>query len=99
MEVVDSPCLVLGTEVTLRCQPDGVPRSQVTWFLNSMRLSSSDTRYRFSNDPDFTITILNVVSADGGTYSCNAMNMLTSGTVSATVIGTITDMVCGECAV
>ena len=82
VELVGSPCLVVGTNVTLRCQPDGVPRSQVTWFRDNIQLMPSNPRYLISNDSDFTITIINVVVNDAGTYTCNAMNTLTDGTVS-----------------
>ena len=100
MEVVDSPCLVVGTNITLWCQPDGVPRSQVTWFQNVMPLSNT-SKYSISDDPHFTLTITNVVSSDAGSYSCNAENTLTNGTVSGTVTETFNDfsMVCGEFAV
>ena len=97
VEVIDSPCL---PNVILWCQPDGVPRSQVTWFQDSVELSSSDLLYHFSDDPDFTITIPNAVSTDAGTYTCNAMKTLTNGTVSETMRGsTIFAISCGAFAV
>ena len=98
--VVDSPCLVVGTDVTLRCQPDGVPRPRVTWFQNVMPLSSN-SKYRISDYPDFTLTITDVVSSDAGSYTCRAVNTLTNGTVSGTVTETFNDfsMACGEFAV
>ena len=97
MTVVDSPCLVVGTNVTLRCQPDGVPRSQVTWFQGNRQLSPSDPHYFISDDPDFTITIINVVEADEGMYTCDAMNTLTNGTMSGTKSGSETfGIACGE---
>ena len=100
VEVVDSPCLVVGTDVTLRCQPDGVPRSQVTWLQNVMELSSN-SKYRISDNPDFTLTITNVVSSDAGSYTCRAENTLTNGTASGAVSETFIEfsMVCGEFAV
>ena len=100
VEVIDSPCLPVGNNVTLRCQPDGVPRSQVTWFQDSVELSSSDTRYRSSDDPDFTITIPNADSTDAETYTCNAMNTPRNRTVSETIRGsTIFGIACGTFAV
>ena len=100
VEVVGSPCLVVGTDVTLQCQPDGVPRSRVTWFQN-VRPLSSDSDYRISDYPDFTLTITNVVSSDAGSYTCEAENTLTNGTSSETVTKTFNDfsMACGEFAV
>ena len=100
VEVVDSPCLVVGTDVTLRCQPDGVPRSQVTWLQNVMELSSN-SKYRISDYPDFTLTITDVVSSDAGSYTCRAVNTLTNGTASGIVTETFNDfsMACGEFAV
>ena len=100
MEVVDSPCLVVGTNVTLRCQPDGVPRSQVTWLQNVMELSSN-SKYLISDYPEFTLTIINVVSSDAGSYSCRAENTLTNGTASGRVTETFNmfTMACGEFAV
>ena len=97
VEVVDSPCLVVGTDVTLRCQPDGVPRSQVTWLQNVMELSSN-SKYRISDNPDFTLTITDVVSSDAGSYTCRAENTLTNGTASGEVSETFIEfsMVCGE---
>ena len=97
MEVVDSPCLVVGTDVTLRCQPDGVPRSRVTWYRNVMPLSSN-SKYRISDDPDFTLTITDVVNSDVGSYTCTAENTLTNGTASGTVTETFIEfsMACGE---
>ena len=100
VEVVGSPCLVVGINVTLRCQPDGVPRSQVTWFRDNIQLMPSNPRYLISNDSDFTITIINVVGDDAGTYTCNAMNTLTNGTVSETRRETeIFGIACGQFAV
>ena len=100
VELVGSPCLVVGTNVTLRCQPDGVPRSQVIWFRDNIQLMPSNPRYLISNDSDFTITIINVVGDDAGTYTCNAMNTLTDGTVSETRRGSETfGIACGEFAV
>ena len=100
VEVVDSPCLAVGTDVTLRCQPDGVPRSRVTWFQNVMPLLSN-SKYRISDYPDFTLTITDVVSSDVGAYTCRAENTLTNGTASRTVTETFNDfsMACGEFAV
>ena len=100
VEVVDSPCLVVGTDVTLRCQPDGVPRSQVTWYRNVMPLSSN-SKYCISDDPDFTLTITDVVNSDVGSYTCTAENTLTNGTASGTVTETFIEfsMACGEFAV
>ena len=100
VELVGSPCLVVGTNVTLRCQPDGVPRSKVTWFRDNIQLMPSNPCYLISNDSDFTITIINVVGDDAGTYTCNAMNTLTNGTVSETRRGSETfGIACGEFAV
>ena len=100
VDVVDSPCLVVGTDVTLQCQPDGVPRSQVTWLQNVMELSSN-SKYRISDYPDFTLTITDVVSSDAGSYTCTAENTLTNGTVSGRVTKTFNmfTMACGEFAV
>ena len=100
VEVVGSPCLVVGTDVTLRCQPDGVPRSRVTWLQNVMPLSSN-SKYRISDYPDFTLTITDVVSSDAGSYTCTAENTLTNGTASGTVTKTFNNfsMACGEFAV
>ena len=97
MEVVDSPCLVVGTDVTLRCQPDGVPRPQVTWFYNVQQISSN-SKYLISDYPDFTLTITDVVSSDAGSYTCTAENTLTNGTVSGAVSGMFSKA-CGEFAV
>ena len=98
--VVGSPCLVVGTDVTLRCQPDGVPRPRVTWLQNVMPLSNT-SKYSILNYPDFTLTIINVVSSDAGSYTCEAVNTLTNGTSSGTVTETFNDfsMACGEFAV
>ena len=100
VEEVDSPCLVVGTNVTLRCQPDGVPRSQVTWFRN-VQLLSSNSKYRISEYPDFTLTIIDVVSSDKGSYTCTAENTLTNGTASGTIAETfyMFTTTCGEFAV
>ena len=100
MEVVGSPCLVIGTNVTLRCQPDGVPRSQVIWFRDNIQLMPSNPRYLISNDSDFTITIINVVGDDAGTYTCSAMNTLTDGTVSESRSDSVIfSIACGKLAV
>ena len=100
VEVVDSPCLLVGTDVTLRCQPDGVPRSQVTWFRNVQPLSSN-SKYRISDYPDFTLTITDVDSSDAGSYTCTAENTLTNGTSSGTIAETfyMFATACGEFAV
>ena len=100
MEAIDSPCLVVGTNVTLRCQPDGVPRSRVTWFQNVMPLSSN-SKYRISDYPDFTLTITDVDSSDAGSYTCRAENTLTNGTASGRVTEKFNmfTTACGEFAV
>ena len=100
VELVGSPCLVVETNVTLRCQPDGVPRSKVTWFRDNIQLMPSNPRYLISNDSDFTITIINVVGNDTGTYTCNAMNTLTNGTTSETRRDSLVfGIACGQFAV
>ena len=94
---VDSQCLVVGNNATLRCQPNGVPRSTVTWFQNNRQLSAG-TDYLISDNPDFTITIINVEPGDaGGSYTCNAVNTLSNGTMSGTISGSVVfGIACGE---
>ena len=93
---VDSPCLVVGNNATLRCQPNGVPRSTVTWFQNNQALSAG-TDYVISDDPDFTITIINVEPGDAGSYTCDAVNTLSNGTMSQTESGSVVfGITCGE---
>ena len=93
---VDSPCLVVGNNATLRCQPNGVPRSTVTWFQNNRQLSTG-TDYVISDGPDFTITIINVDQGDAGSFTCDAVNTLTNGTMSGTISGSVVfGIACGE---
>ena len=93
---VDSPCLVVGNNATLRCQPNGVPRSTVTWFQGNRTLSPG-VDYIISDDPDFTITIINVDQGDVGSYTCDAINTISNGTTSEISTGSVVfGITCGE---
>ncbi|XP_060080594.1 neuroglian-like isoform X2 [Ylistrum balloti] len=58
-----------GQSVTLTCENDGKPQPQLTWNKGAQVLRGS--RYTQTGS---SITIADVSSADGGTYTCTARN-------------------------
>ena len=95
VEYVNSPCLLLGANVTLRCVQNGVPRATVQWTKGSVRVTN-EGRFLISEGDELTLTLFNVEESDDGEYTCTGNNTLRNGTKAEGVVGTlITSQVCG----
>ena len=95
VEYVDSPCLLLGANVILRCVQNGVPRATVQWTKGSVRVTNGG-RFLISEGDELTLTLFNVEESDDGEYTCTGNNTLRNGTKAEGVVGTlITSQVCG----
>ena len=96
VEYVDSPCLLLGANVTLRCNQNGVPRATVQWTKGSVRVTNRG-RFLISEGDELTLTVFNVEESDKGEYTCTGSNALRNGTAAVGVVGSlIISQVCGE---
>ena len=96
VEYVDSPCLLLGANVTLRCNQNGVPRATVQWTKGSVQLTNGG-RFLISEGYELTLTVFNVEESDNGEYTCTGNNTLRDGTKAEGVTGSvIASQVCGE---
>ena len=92
----DSPCLLLGANVTLKCVQNGVPRATVQWTKGSVQLTNGG-RFLISEGDELTLTVLNVEESDNGEYTCTGNNTLRDGTKAEGVAGSlIAPEVCGE---
>ena len=70
--------------VTFSCQATGEPVPTINWYFNGIMINTSNTsKYNISNSISgkmvtSVITIVSVQSADGGTYTCHAVNIIGS---------------------
>ena len=78
------------------CQATGEPVPTISWYFNDVRVDVTNTaKYTVSvtslniTTNSSALTIMNVLSSDVGTYTCNATNVVSSATSSGvlTVIG------------
>ena len=86
-----------GTDTaTFTCLATGEPVPTISWYLNDVPVDVTDaTKYTVSmtsfnvTTNSSRLTIMSVQSSDVGTYTCNATNVVSSGTSSGvlTVIG------------
>ena len=96
VEYVDSPCLLLGANVILRCVQNGVPRATVQWTKGSVQVTNGG-RFLISEGDELTLTVFNVEESDNGEYTCTGSNTLRNGTAAVGVVGSlIASEVCGE---
>ena len=96
VEYVDSPCLLLGANVTLRCNQNGVPRATVQWTKGSVQVTNGG-RFLISEGDELTLTVFNVEESDNGEYTCTGNNTLRDGTKAEGVAGSlIAPQVCGK---
>ena len=96
VEYVNSPCLLLGANVTLRCNQNGVPRATVQWTKGSVRVTNRG-RFLISKGDKLTLTVFNVEESDNGEYTCTGNNTLRNGTAAVGVVGSlVTSEVCGK---
>ena len=95
VEYDDSPCLLLGANVTLRCYQNGVPRATVQWTKGSIQLTNGD-RFLISKGDELTLTVFNVEESDNGEYTCTGNNTLRSGRTSRMFGSLIVSRVCGK---
>lgn len=79
-----------GRAVRFSVQVSGLPKPEVCWYRDSQALIPSDTCKFFHDDEEHTLMLLNVLTEDAGTYSCEARNDYGEVTSSAplTVEGT-----------
>ena len=77
-----------GDTASFICQADGEPLPTISWYFNGAPLNERDTvKYMISerqmlNFSTEILTIMSVQSSDVGTYTCNAMSVLSSDTSS-----------------
>ena len=60
-----------GSPLSLDCNPIGQPPPNVTWYKNDVRLVLNS---RVSIDGEDRLVFSSVISADGGSYRCEASN-------------------------
>lgn len=82
-----------GTEITINCTVNGLPRPNVTWYKDGILLSVDDYE-RFSVQKNLYGSLLTVKKAepsDSANYTCNATNLAgtTKKTSEVKVIGKI----------
>ena len=96
VEYVDSPCLLLGANVSLRCNQNGVPRATVQWTKGSVQVINGGS-FLISEGDELTLTVFNVEESDNGEYTCTGNNTLRNGTKAEGVAGSLIAWpVCGE---
>ena len=77
-----------GDTASFVCQADGEPLPAISWYFNSTPLDQNNTsKYMFTHEQFETsvmsiITIMNIQSSDVGTYTCNAINVVSTDTSS-----------------
>ena len=66
--------------VLFGCEAIGEPSPSISWHFNDVLIIESDkyiiTVYGVSGRTSSLLTIINLVSSDAGTYTCNAENVL-----------------------
>jgi len=74
-----------GDTASFTCQVTGKPIPTVTWYFNDGLLHETNTmKYTISmmslniTTISNTLTVMNVVSSDMGTYTCNATNVIST---------------------
>jgi hypothetical protein len=86
VEFVNSPCLLLGGNVTMRCVQNGVPRPTVKWTTGNLPVTNG-SRFLIQEGDELTLTVFQVQADDDGEYECTAQNQLKNGTMSEEVVG------------
>ncbi|XP_007890785.2 ADAMTS-like protein 1 [Callorhinchus milii] len=62
---------ILGANITIRCQGDGLPQPRITWTKDKSRLHTNTSHFQ-----NGSLVILNVTLINQGLYSCQASNAL-----------------------
>ena len=85
---VPSPHLIpRGTTLTLSCDYDSVPPPTITWLHNGSPLSPTDPRVTItSTDSRSDLMRTNLGENEGGTYTCNASNVVGSNSTDINVV-------------
>jgi hypothetical protein len=80
-----------GNPLSLDCNPIGQPSPSVTWYKDNIQLIPNS---RISIDNEDRLMFSSVISADGGSYRCEATNSagMDSATTTLTVLGRCTYM-------
>lgn len=75
----------VGQTVRFSVQVSGVPKPEVCWYKDpQILLASKPCCVRlFHDDEDYNLMLLDLLSEDGGTYSCEAKNDYGVATSSA----------------
>ena len=75
-----------GNPLSLDCNPIGQPSPSVTWYKDNVQLVPNS---RISIDGEDRLVFSSVISADGGSYRCEASNSagMDSATTTLTVLG------------
>ena len=83
-----------GTTATFTCQATGEPVPTIGWYFNSALLANgakhtiSETSVN-TTTINSTLTIMSVESSDVGTYTCNAINVVSSDTSTSSGVLTV----------
>ena len=75
-----------GNPLSLDCNPIGQPSPSVTWYKDNIQLVPNS---RISIDSEDQLVFSSVISADGGSYQCEATNSagMDSAATTLTVLG------------
>ena len=75
-----------GGNASFTCQATGKPVPTISWYFSGVLVNESDiVMYSISMsslNSTSTLTIINVESADVGTYTCHATNVISTDTSS-----------------
>ena len=77
-----------GVTASFTCQATGEPVPTISWYFNGAPVDKTNTmKYTISMMSlnitiSSTLTIMNVQSSDVGTYTCNAINVVSTDTSS-----------------
>ena len=82
--------------ISFLCQAVGEPVPDVSWYFNDVMVNVSDNSSKYMivsrslniTTTENTLTVYSVTSADVGTYTCNASNII--GSISDSGILTVT---------
>lgn len=63
----------IGAEINIKCEVDGYPSPNITWYLNDQELYSSAGRIQILEN-DERLIVRGATSEDSGEYKCLARN-------------------------
>uniref|UniRef100_A0A1X7SUG8 Ig-like domain-containing protein n=1 Tax=Amphimedon queenslandica TaxID=400682 RepID=A0A1X7SUG8_AMPQE len=74
-----------GDNVTFTCTAGGGPGNTFAWRHNANQISDGG-RFIIESTSSSTLTVTDVIGADFGTYTCQALNLAGSGTATSGII-------------